>query len=82
MANQTAQQTNITNAEEALAKLQATTAAAAAVQAELTKRILRASAEITELGTLTNGTTGTLDIEKARRTTEVSDYAPTFTAAG
>lgn len=82
MANQTTQQTNITNAEEALAKLQATTAAAAAVQAELTKRILRASAEITELGTLTNGSTGTLDIEKTRRTTEVSDYAPIFAAAG
>lgn len=81
MANQTTQETNITNAEEALAKLQATTAAAAAVQAELTKRILRAAAEITELGTLTNGSTGTLDIEKTRRTAEVSDYAPIFNAA-
>lgn len=71
--------TLLSNAQEALATLQATTATALATKAELGKRILRAGVELTELGLLANvGKTGTLDEAKKLRDAEVADY----TAAG
>lgn len=72
-------ETLLSNAQEALATLQATTATALATKAELGKRILRAGVELAELGQLANvGKTGTLDEAKKLRDSEVADY----TAAG
>jgi hypothetical protein len=63
---------DLNSAEEALAKLQATTAEAAATVAALGKRILNADAQIAELTTLT--TSGALAASAELRATEWNDY--------
>merc|ERR1719453_904761 len=63
---------SLNTAEEALAKLQATTAEAAATVAALGKRILNADAQIAELTTLT--TNGALATATTLRNTEWLDH--------
>jgi hypothetical protein len=68
-------QTNLNTAAEALATLQATEAAAAAVVAGLGTRILRADAQVSELDSLANaGATGTLDEASALRAADLAAY--------
>jgi len=68
-------QTNLNTAAEALATLQATEAAAAAVVAGLGTRITRADAQIVELDGLANtGATGTLDQASALRAADLAAY--------
>jgi hypothetical protein len=68
-------QTNLNTAAEALATLQATEAAAAAVVAGLGTRILRADAQVSELDSLANaGATGTLDTASALRAADLAAY--------
>lgn len=68
-------ETTLNAAAEALATLQATEAAAAAVVAGLGTRILRADQQITELEGLANaGATGTLDDQAALRVGERDAY--------
>lgn len=71
-AIKTTSENDLNTAEEALAKLQATTAEAAATVAALGKRILNADAQIAELTTLT--TSGALATAAAVRKTEWDDY--------
>jgi hypothetical protein len=68
----TTAESDLNTAEEALAKLQATTAEAAATVAALGKRILNADAQIAELTTLT--TSGALAASAELRATEWNDY--------
>lgn len=68
----TTAENDLNTAEEALAKLQATTAEAAATVAALGKRILNADAQIAELTTLT--TTGALATTATLRETEWNAY--------
>jgi len=68
----TTAENDLNTAEEALAKLQATTAEAAATVAALGKRILNADAQIAELTTLTTG--GALATAAELRNTEWMDY--------
>lgn len=76
--------TTLTAAQESLATLQATTAAAQAVVSGLGTRILRADAQIAELKSLAadDGTSGTLDQAAALRVAEHDTFANDGSAQG